>query len=556
MTQMKEDLLYFWKKKSFTTAFVLMTVLTFATQLMEPTIGIDDTSFKLYFVDGVAPAVGRWCIYLINKILPLKYNPYFVELFGIILLMISVSLWCVVFRRIFQDKIPVLGYIAFACVMISCPMQAELEVWYLQNGSHMAYGITALAVLLILQSLEKNRTFKEEHWKYVRLVLGSSILLTIANGCYESFMIVYVIGVLLSYLAILISDAGKYSKNILRWMKNGFIIVGVSIILRSIIVFAITVIYQLEDQKNVLQVKGVGYIIQQLLNMQGENEGIKQLIKEYIVKYYLNGIAYTPVMILALGMFTVVLIGIGYAILRKNWLISVTTLGIVITPVLLCLAEGQVSFYRSAQYAGLVTAFAVLLLFWVFREKRSATFRYIGYACLLILLYRQGYEMNHWMYVDAMKYEDDKRVMNSVGGYIQENLDASLPICVVGEYENDKSLLEDVYLQSWSKKYTILETLVNAIDPDIFEKYNTPYGYAAAETPQLSMIKWGATAFYGFDRELIAFWKMHGFTFTEDGNLSHYEEAKTLMENGPVWPQKGAIVQMDDYIIVNFGYSD
>ena len=556
MTQMKEDLLYFWKKKSFTTAFVLMTVLTFATQLMEPTIGIDDTSFKLYFVDGVAPAVGRWCIYLINKILPLEYNPYFVELFGIILLMISVSLWCVVFRRIFQEKVSFWGYIAFACVMISCPIQAELEVWYLQNGSHIAYGITAVAVLLTLQSLEKNQTFKNDRWKYVRLILGSSVLLTIANGCYESFMIVYVIGVLLAYLAILISNTEKYSNNILRWMKNGFIVVSVSIMLRSIIVFGITVFYHLEDQKNVLQVKGVGYIIQQLLNTNGENGGIKQLLKEYIVKYYLNGIAYVPVMILALGMFVVVLIGIGYAIARKNWRILVVTLGVVITPVLLCLAEGQVSFYRSAQYTGVVTAFAVLLLFWVFRKNHSCIFRYAGYVCLFVLLYRQGYEMNHWMYVDAMKYRDDKRVMDSVALYIQENLDDSLPICVIGEYENDKSLLEGVYLQNWSKKYQILEMLVNAIDPEIFQKYNTPYGYAAAETPQLSMIKWGATAFYGFDRELISFWKMHGFTFTEDGNLNHYEEAKTIMKNAPVWPEKGSVVQMDDYIIVNFGYND
>ena len=46
---------------------------------------------------------------------------------------------------------------------------------------------------------------------------------------------------------------------------------------------------------------------------------------------------------------------------------------------------------------------------------------------------------------------------------------------------------------------------------------------------------------------------MHGFTFTEDGNLDHYRQAQKLMRDAPVWPKKGSIVEQEDYIIVNFG---
>ena len=77
----------------------------------------------------------------------------------------------------------------------------------------------------------------------------------------------------------------------------------------------------------------------------------------------------------------------------------------------------------------------------------------------------------------------------------------------------------------------------------------------AAETPILSVVKWGARAFYGFDRELVKFWKMHGITLYEDGNQSHYEEAQKLFESGPVWPEEGSVVEADGYIIVNFGNS-
>ena len=91
------------------------------------------------------------------------------------------------------------------------------------------------------------------------------------------------------------------------------------------------------------------------------------------------------------------------------------------------------------------------------------------------------------------------------------------------------------------------------LSPELFETYNSPEGYAFAETPRLSFINWGATAFYGFDRELISFWSMHGFSFTEDGNLEHYAQARELMQDGPAWPKQGSVVELEEYIVVNFG---
>ena len=71
MAQLKQDFLFFWKRKGFAYSLLLIAVLSFATQILNPTVGIDVTSFKIYFVDGVSPAVGRWCIFLLNKICPL-----------------------------------------------------------------------------------------------------------------------------------------------------------------------------------------------------------------------------------------------------------------------------------------------------------------------------------------------------------------------------------------------------------------------------------------------------------------------------------------------------
>ena len=182
-----------------------------------------------------------------------------------------------------------------------------------------------------------------------------------------------------------------------------------------------------------------------------------------------------------------------------------------------------------------------------------STIRGIAAVLLLILLYHQAYDMNRWFYIDHLKYEDTKNTLEEVALVIKRDHDASKPICVIGKYETPESLLEEAYCPSWSKKYLLTEFLVKKVDESLFEEYNTPYGYTFVETPHLSFISWGATAFYQFDRELIKFWNMHGFNFREDSDLEHYKAAKEIMKGGPAWPKEGSVVEMEDYIIVNFG---
>lgn len=227
--------------------------------------------------------------------------------------------------------------------------------------------------------------------------------------------------------------------------------------------------------------------------------------------------------------------------------------GILLLPLVLPILEGTATYYRSSEYVPLLTAFVVLIFAWKIHRAKGKAARTIGLCLAFLLLYRQGYEMNQWLYVDAMKYENDKLVMRQVAIDIMRNCDASKPVCVIGSYQTPASLIDKVYCPTWSRRYDLIKLLAEWVDPEIFAKYDTPLGYVTAETPRLSFINWGSVAYYGFDRELIKFWKMHGFTFTEDGNLDHYREAKELMQDGPVWPQEGYVVEMEHYIIVNFG---
>lgn len=554
MSQLSKDIKHFWGQKCFAAGIALMMILSYGTLLLNPTIGIDDTSFKLYYIDGVSPAMGRWCLYMIHKIFPLNYNPFFVEAMGLLFFCLSITLWCVVFYRLFGNKLSMAAYTVFGGLMLSSPIISEVVIWYVQDGIYLGYGVTALAVLLGMEAFRMEvRTSRIK--RVGRLVL-SGLAVAVALGFYESFMFVFLMAMVMSFMVIRVADRRDYSRKPLEWLVNMLVICGSGMVFRTLAINLITAVFHLEDQAQVLASRGLGDILGGLLSWFDGSRTMEEftfVLKDFIVKYYFNAVVYLPVMALVLAVIVLIIWAVRHTVSKRDGWILAAAVGILLLPWVLPVLEGVATYYRSSQYIPLLTAFAALLVAWEIRNVKAKTVKAAALFAAFFLLYNQGYEMNKWLYVDAMKYEDTKRTMDSIALHILENCSADKPICVIGSYGTPQSLIGDVYCPVWSKKYDIIKWLVEGLDPALFEKYNTPWGYAAPETPQLSFINWGATAFYGFDRELIRFWEMHGFSFTEDGNLEHYEQAKALMRDGPVWPENGSIVETEDYIIVNFG---
>ena len=552
-----------WKKLCWNLPFCAGLLLTmfvsYATLLHNPAIGIDDTAFDLYFEEGVAPAVGRWFLFLLNKIFPLDYNPYMVELAGLLVFCVSVSLWCLVFHRVFEERIPRGAYLAFGCVMLSNSGIAEVAVWYLQNGMYLGYGFVAVSVLFVMEAFRGREDRKKTSgWKELMI---SAILLTVAAGCYESLMIVWAVAVFAVFMVLRMLQRKEYSLHPGEWLVKILLCGVVMIILRTGVTKLMILLYDLETQTQVLRSRGLHEVL-------GWFDGSKTfqdfsyVMKDFFVKYYINGIVYQPILFLVIAEGMIGVIALCYAIKRKDGFIFLAAAGILLVPWIMPVLEGVATYYRASQYIPVVTAFAVLLVARELqtvldgRRKRPAlcsALRGIAVFLLLVVLYRQAYDMNRWFYIDHMKYEDTRNTLEEVALVIERECDASKPVCVIGQYETPQVLIQDAYCPSWSKKYLLTEFLVKKVDESLFEEYNTPYGYAFAETPRLSLISWGATAFYGYDRELIKFWKMHGYAFNEDSDQEHYVAAREMMKDGPVWPQEGSIVEMEDHIIVNFG---
>ncbi len=546
MARLLSDMKHLWRQKCFAVGIPLIAVLTYITQLVRPTIGIDDTSFKIYYVDGVSPAMGRWCLYLINKIFPLNFNPHFVEAMGIIVFCISVTLWCVVFYRVFGDRLSPIVYTVAGGAMISSPILSEVVIWYLQDGIFLGYGFCALAVLLTMEA------FREKGAKSWLYVLYGALTLVVALGFYEAFMIVYLMAVFMVFLMLRIVKRSDFNVHPGAWFVRILAAIPVSVLVRTAVVAGITAFFHLEDQANVLKSRGLTEV---LTWFDGTKSGDDFLLmmKEFAVKYTVHGVVYLPVFILVLALGAVVCYSIYNAVRGKDIWVALACLGMLLMPPILAVLEGVATYYRSSEYVPLLTAFAVLVTADLFRGAAKHTaLRTIGLFAAFVLLYNQAYEMNRWLYLESQKYENDKVVMNDVALYLQQNCDTSKPVCIIGHRKVPAAFLEDIATPAWSKKYMIVEKVVKAVDERIFDKYNTPYGYIAAETPVLSMLDWGATAFYHHDRELIKFWKMHGVTLNEDTDIDHYEEAGHLMEDAPSWPFPGSVAELDEYIIVKF----
>ena len=190
-----QEVTLFLKSRTYIVAVGLIALCSYGFTITHYAIGKDDTAVSLYFNEGVAPLSGRWSLFVINKVLHIHisdFAPWTIELISICIFIVSVTLWCVLWKRVCEPRIvlPLWNYLFVAGIFISCPLIYEVFIYYLHNGICTGYGVTALALLTLLEST----SVKNDKKRSVKCILGASLLLTVAIGFYESFVIVFIIG--------------------------------------------------------------------------------------------------------------------------------------------------------------------------------------------------------------------------------------------------------------------------------------------------------------------------------------------------------------------------
>lgn len=561
MKRLLNDIKAFCKSKAYMAGLTLTAVCAYGYAITHYAIGMDDTAIPLYFEEGLAPYVGRWSLFVLNKIFHFTdFAPWIVELISVLLLMLAVTLWCILWKRICEPRIvlPVWSYLFVAGIFISCPLISEIFVFYLHNGICLGYGVTAFALLCFMNGLSPERTKK---YRLGQLSL-SAALLAIALGFYESFLIVYIMGAVMCFFLIrrLYGKNGEgsgYSAKLLPWLGSGILIVLGGMSVRMAILAVLKAVYHLDrlSHYNVLYRSLFGDIFK----AEGE---LLMVLKRFFVKYYVNALVYLPVAILVAALVFVGIYSLYSGIRRRDIFLPVCAAVLIVLPILMSLVEGLATRYRSAQYVPVVGAFAVLLAIVEIRLNGLPKWVSVsGIVCLGVLLLVQCADMNRWFRLDYLKYQDAREVMDKVANDLEAECDISKPIVFRGAYPVPYEIAEDAYVGFSSRQYQWICRLTDWLDPHLKEKYfgESGRGYVFAETPVVSILQWGATAFDGTSGQLIEFWRMHGYdAFSCETDLEVIEEAEQIRmeEKMPGYPNVGYIMECEDYIIVNFASAE
>ena len=551
MLEFWQDLKGFLQNRMYCFVLLVIGIGTYGFVITHYSIGIDDTAILLYFETGLSPYMGRWSLYLINKILPLtRMTPFYIELISMLLMLFAATAWCAVWKNICEPKlsIPWYGYVLVAGIFITCPLVSEVYIYYLHNGLCLAYGLVAIAVYGF-NSLLKQESSKRQKI-FLLILIGT--LLSIALGCYESMVLVYIIGVIFCFFMqnVLRNKSEKRYFSIVHWLLAGILTIVISMLIRSVVV---NTLYAFNDWSNTFY----GFDSEQrgslVSILQIEFSELVMNLKDYFVNYVVNSFCNLSIMMLNIGYVTLGITALVCCIVKKNPWILLSIIVVPLLPIGMCLLEESAVLYRAASYVPLVISFTFLLALALLIKYKLKIIKNVCVILMGILVWNQCAEMNHWFAVDYMKYTIDREIMIQIAHDLQAECDVSKKIIFRGAVDTPRELSKNAVISYTDHKYKYVDAMMNIFLPDLKWRYSNEEGWRIKDSIYWSTINWGVNAFDGTPKQLTRFWEMHGYYFEPETDKEKIKESEKIKENlnMPEYPVPGYIYECDEYIIVN-----
>lgn len=545
MSDLWIDVKWFLSRKIYIVAVLITAACSYGFNITHVSIGIDDTATGLYFQEGLAVVMGRWTIFLLNRIFPVaEYAPFIAELTGTFFMILAATIFCVLLKRICKENSTnIVGYTLFSCVFISNPIIGEDFIYYLHNGVGLGYVLCALSLIVFEQALERED-------KKLFLYVISMVLILLAVGCYESFLVLYILGILviLFVYGMTHRDSMRFTFLLRHLLLGACVTIG-CILLREVMIWAITEIFDLHGLIGLMNKRELSETLVLFEGSSGWNVFL-MLVKRYWLVYYVNALCHLPVTGYVIATFVVGILSVVLTIKRRNFWFFFLFLGMQITPFLLTVGQASVTLYRSAQYLPFFTAFGAFMLYLILGNA-PGFLRYAVVFLACILIYNQAAEMNHNFYVDYQKYEHTKDVLLKVAYDIESEYGTEKPVVFTGHYEVPYEFTKDYRVGYGSWQYRWIVRITDPIDPHLKEKYFTPHGYSFIGEAQNPFIQWAFDAFDGTNGQMIRFLEMHGHAFQTITDKILLEEARMLGDSMPRWPLDGSIVERENYIVIH-----
>ena len=558
---------------------LLTAVCAYGYKVTNVTIGIDDTPSLYYFEEGLIAIVGRWVLFLLNKVISLaEFAPFVTDFAAVLLLIAAAIVWSALFYSVFGEKIPMTGYAYFAAVFVSCPLISEVFTYFLHNGIAIGYLSCAVSLCCMREwqnSMRKPRKgsglWEKPDCPAVTKLAAAAVFLWIAMGCYESFMILWLAGLLLLLLSERIRlgterTARTGERGVFGTLAGGALAALAAVLLRSLMIVVLTKAFHLEYLQGEAVQRSVTEMLGWMLQPGAFGE-LAMILKRTFVLYGVFAYAYLPIRIFILSAAAILVVTLVRVIRGRDLWALLLLPAAYLAAFSLLFIEGKATLYRSAQFLPVFCGYGALLFVYGIWQltgtlapkakntagrKISAGVRALAVLVLAVILWNQCMDMTRWFYIDKKKYDAAVKTVDQIAMDLERDFDTSKPVIFTGNYDIPYSIVQGAYVSYSSPVYYKMKRLADLVDPDLLDKYNRgSRGVWVAQTPALSVIDWGRYAFDS-DAELVKFFEMHGHQLVALEDISLYAAAEEESLDLPEYPQEGYIVDKGDYIIVHF----
>lgn len=532
MKELYADIKRLVKEKRVIWPLCLTAVLSYAYLWTHPSMGVDDTAMKRYFIDGFAPHLGRWTLFLLGKLVHIiEFTPVVTDFFGVLFMGMAALIMAAGLQRSSQHRLGTEAVMVFSCFMISCPLINEVYVYYLHNGLGLGYMLTAAAYYLA--------RFGRRREKFL-----PAVFLTLALGCYETFAEVFLL-LLFADTLVRIAFSGDrltFKAWLVLFLQCCAAIIA-AMLARNLIDRFILWVIQVEPY-----IHSVGKEIGWIFSAQA-GETLRGMIRGFGRYYVLNATVNYGIALFWLAMLILGLFGVIQAAKKKSWLCVLNLLGVLGVSWVITIIEGNVGAYRTMQTFPILIGLAMALLYYglLCLNGRRAV-RNLGFVFLAVLLYNQVYETNKWYYVDYMKYEEEVAICRQLAWDIRREATMDKPLIFIGRIEEYGTADAYMYVKSDSWQYRLFSRLDGNSGTDKkYEIVQNPVWY--------SVFDWGTDAFDEHATEIANFFAFHGYPI-QVASREEMREMSPCAQELPVWPKEGSILELEDYVIVKLGESE
>lgn len=539
MKTLKEDIEFFVKKIEYIIPLIITAILSFGFVITHYSVNIDTLSSERYYREGELLTQSRYGGVLLDKILGvMEYNPFFVDCLAVIFLVMASITFCILSKKISKNKINTVAYTIFSCLFVSYPLINEIFVY-----TPMSFGVCfsffiAAVILNLLYSYRDN--------KKIRSLVYSTLLMCLIISIYESSAAVLLCGFfIIEILDCIYNNPKKKIKDTIINLIIMVIPMVVALIINSIISNLIFTIGDISPNAN----RAAKTIMYQTL---GIANGIINLIKTVFYSYGVNGFLYLPITVMQIACIIMFILGIVYAVKRKNITIFLLFLGSICSLFVLSIIQGNAAPYRTCQVFQIFSAFAFMILIQSLIYTNKAKLMKNIFICLsFLVIFYQAKDLNKYFYLNYTRYEQEKIALVSMAERLKEQYDIeNKPVVFVGNYELSNYIIERCYIRTDTIGAKIANVLASNFNPNN-EKYSEKYKYIykPIDSNINSYLNWGTRAFSEVNTEILKWLDILGYDYFKQGTENMLADTILKINDGTVSLERNKIYEFDDYIL-------